>query len=223
MPVRDNLATECVLEFTDSRLAVQRASLQPPRVYFFQERARVARAIVSSRGLALIPQMIVCQLAGGYAQLSIIMQIRESFWKILLALWTGQLLWRSSIFYICNIDGFRELITEEHELQFAGTTNPTSDQQRPETLPATIPHDSQGDRTPTSVLLGAVIFAMLFIVRVSAIVWLCVIVICQLFILVAPCAVLYVRIALETTSWKNMDPINPCPQLRKDSLEDELW
>lgn len=230
------------------------------------------RAIVFGRDIALIQRRILYQLAGGYAQLSIVLQLRDSFWKVLMNLLTGYFIWQSSIYHIFSIDGLRGLVTDDREpqsertmdptsdqleqpsetlpapisedleLQPLGTEDPTSDQNQSRTLPTPIPNGSQGpsnqqqletppapvsndgqEESESLTLFGVSLFSVFFIVGIAAIIWMCIMVIYQLFLLIAPCASLYTRIASETASWKNADPTKPCPQLWKDNLEDELW
>lgn len=45
----------------------------------------------------------------------------------------------------------------------------------------------------------------------------------QLTWLVMPGVVAYYRVVLETAQWKYVDGAQPCLQLWKDGLEDELW
>lgn len=45
----------------------------------------------------------------------------------------------------------------------------------------------------------------------------------QLLRLFGPSILMYLEIVRETRRWDAMDPSNPCLELWKDNLEDELW
>ena len=104
------------------------------------------------------------------------------------------------------------------------STPQTSDSnQQTDTLPAPVPSSSQGHLSVQAVILGALLSIFLSLVGLGALAFLLMCLAVQLFWLLAPFVGLYSAITSETASWRGIDPTQPCPQLWKDGLEDELW
>lgn len=101
------------------------------------------RVIAFGRDISFISRRILYQLAGGYAQISIVLKPRDNLWRMLLILWTGHLFWRLSIYYIMSTHALMTLGTRDQGTQTERTMDLTADQQPSEILPASIPNDGQ--------------------------------------------------------------------------------
>jgi hypothetical protein len=75
----------------------------------------------------------------------------------------------------------------------------------------------------TSTLFGVGIRIFLFFHGLGAIVLGLGMAALQLLRLFGPSILMYLEIVRETRRWDAMDPSNPCLELWKDNLEDELW
>ncbi|KAG8161182.1 hypothetical protein KVR01_009446 [Diaporthe batatas] len=182
---------------------------------------------VFGHNIAPISRTVLYELAGGYAQFWVITPGRNGIWTVLRILWSGHICWLSSIYCVLGIDSLRRLMnTDNGDHQIAVARDPTSGEQPSEQVPPapiTNFNDNGTNQSESLNLLETLMLFLLFIVGVLSVSWLCMSMLFQLSVLVGPGAILYMRIASETSSWKEMDAMKPCPQLWKDDLEDELW
>lgn len=82
---------------------------------------------------------------------------------------------------------------------------------------------SHHDDCFASTLVGVGIWIFLFFHGLGAIVLGLGMAALQLLRRFGPSILMYLEIVRETRRWDAMDPSNPCLELWKDSLEDELW
>jgi hypothetical protein len=175
------------------------------------------------RSLAFVSQILRYQLAGGLLQGLILWPIKNSFWQNLMSLYVLHIAWLSSVYCMAHADGFWKFLADTRKPQSPDLAQPLSDHEQTSSLPAPISHGVQnGPIKSWSIIDLSISFAMA-INGIFMIVWLCYVVVWQLFWLLAPCVGLYSTIAIEIRSWKELDSSLPCPQLWKDELGDELW
>lgn len=167
-----------------------------------------------------VPRTILYGLVGGWLQLSVLARSEDSIWRTLMTLWFLQFTWWSSLYSIYGIKIFREVLYENNEPQPDNTQSAAQEHldqlPRPGTGNTSNPQSDAGTSTKF-------IFAVMFIAGAASIAWILMIIVFQLVLLLGPCIASYSVLVAETSSWKDMNPDKPCPQLWKDGLEDELW
>ena len=171
--------------------------------------------------ISLFSKAILYELAGGWLQLTILARRKDSTWKMFMTLFFLQFIWWSSIYYICYLNSFRSLILEKSEPELSNDSQP-ADQQHDERLPIPATGNNSDSQSNFSIV-DWLISIVAFVIGVSCIAWFLMIIAFQLVLLLGPCIALYLSMAGEISSWKDMDPKGPCPHLWKDGLEDELW
>jgi hypothetical protein len=175
--------------------------------------------------LAFVPQILRYQLAGGLLQGLILFSIKISLWKILLQIYASQIIWSSSIYFMALANGFWEFLAETRESQSPNSLQPVSDREQTSSgsLPAPTSHGVQNNPIKSWSIAKLLIPFVMAIMGMVMIAWLCLVVVLQLFWLLAPCVILYSMIVIETRSWEEIDSSLPCPQLWKDGLGDKMW
>lgn len=163
--------------------------------------------------LVSVARRILYGMAGGLLQLHILWSPEKGTWKILYNLWTLKLVWESSIFYIVVLDSFKRLALG------ARTSEDAHVQSQEPTRDPTVTEPEGATGSDCNIIISA----LMFVGGILSILWLLFIITVQLLALFPPCILMYWQIATELASWKHTDLVQPCPQLWKDYLEDELW
>lgn len=179
-------------------------------------------AIITAFGydISTVPRKILSGLAGGWLQLSVLARSDDSIWNTLMVLWFLQFIWSSSLYFICGIKRLRELSYKDNKPQPDNTQSAAQDQL--DQLPRPATENTSNPQSDTSISTKFFL-AVIFIAGVAYIAWNLLVLVIQLVLLFGPCIVSYSVLVAEISSWKDMDPGKPCPQLWKDGLEDELW
>lgn len=170
------------------------------------------RIMAFGNNIAFIPNIIRYQLAAGFLQCSILLRLDWSLPYNIMVLWITHAAWRSTLYCVAYTSSFWSLVTQD----------PASSQMA-EVLPDPVAQGDQGSASESWTVSGALITIAFSVVGIATVAWLCVVLFLQLTWLILPCVVAYCRIALETAHWRYVDGAQPCLQLWKDELEDELW
>lgn len=170
-----------------------------------------------------VPRVILYQLAGGYLQCSILLRLELSLPYNVMTLWVTHIAWRSTICCVVYTQGFWRLAMRDEPPDLTHSAPDTTNSLSTGTLPDPVAQGSQSNTPEPWTVLGVLVAFFLGIVGIATIAWLCLILCLQLLWLVMPTVALWWRIASETAYWKHIDGAQPCLQLWKDGLEDELW
>jgi hypothetical protein len=181
------------------------------------------RIMAFGQNIVSVPRTVLHQLAGGFLQCSILLRLEFSVLSNIMLLWVTQKCWQSTIYYAYYTEGFWSLMTKDDPIDSTHSTQDTSNSHATGTLPHPVAQGGQGSSSEPITIFGALAGLALSIVGLAMLAWLCLILTMQLLWLITPWVALYHRIALEAASWKNVDETQPCMQLWKDGLEDELW
>ncbi|KAJ8116072.1 hypothetical protein OPT61_g2424 [Boeremia exigua] len=184
---------------------------------------RTIRIMMFGHNIASYPRMVLYQLVGGFLQCSILLRLQSSVWSNIMMLGVSQYAWQSTIMYAFYVGGFWELASEGSRIDSTHSAEELPENQTTGTLPSHVEPHSPDGTSQGFTIADAVTALFLSVVGVAAIAWLCLLLVWQLLWLIMPCIAMYSRIAAETESWMRADPTQPCPQLWKDGLEDELW
>ncbi|KAJ6284632.1 hypothetical protein J3E71DRAFT_389803 [Bipolaris maydis] len=183
---------------------------QRSEIYFFKKEVSVILTI------------ILCDLAGGWLQMSIMWWSDYSIWRLLLNLWTLQYALWDSVYYIILLHSLGGQPLDKSAPQPPDNSSPPTRQ--PSQTPTNSGLDEASpNHTKTLSWSDVSILTVISVAGVGYTLYFLVMVAFQLILLVAPCILLYSSIAVELSAWKTLDPARPCPQLWKDRLEDELW
>jgi hypothetical protein len=170
------------------------------------------RIMAFGNNIVHIPMTILYQLAAGFLQCSILLRLDWSPLHNIMALCTTHAAWRSTLYCVAYTSELWKLITQD-----------TSTSQVTGTLPDPVAQGNQHSTSESCSVPGALITIGLSIVGIAMGAWMCAILCLQLTWLIMPYVVAYYRIVLETAQWRYVDGAQPCLQLWKDGLEDELW
>lgn len=180
------------------------------------------RLMVFGQNLVFVPRRILHAMAGGFLQCSIVLRREDSLVSNITTLCFLQLAWRSTIYNIFALEGFWDLVTE-HTSNDITQLEDQSGSQTTGSLPGPGTQEREGIFSKPFTVFHVLIALTLSIVGVAALAWLCLLLCVQLAWLILPMIAMYSRITLETVWWKQLDTTQPCLQLWKDRLEDELW
>lgn len=171
---------------------------------------------------------------------------RDTLWHAVNTLFGQYLIWRLLLSLTVYASSARELVTSlgKDDSDTAGSPpdeRSTEGQQQKEQdeqdeaippppaalpipFPTTAAKTSSGRRRSyVSMILGGLPYVGMFIIGLVAIGLALCAILYHLIVLIWPCVGLYWSIAAETSAWGMRNATEPCPQLWKDGLEDELW
>ncbi|KAH6839253.1 hypothetical protein B0T12DRAFT_400652 [Alternaria alternata] len=169
--------------------------------------------------ISALPRAVLHALAGANLQLLLLTHRAFSLRSVLSLTMSTKWFHDFLILLVICADSCRGLYTKNEENEpprnNEADTAPVDD-----TPPKEVTTD---DGCFTSTLFGVGIRIFLFFHGLGAIVLGLGMAALQLLRLFGPSILMYLEIVRETRRWDAMDPSNPCLELWKDNLEDELW
>ncbi|KAH7061680.1 hypothetical protein BKA63DRAFT_527982 [Paraphoma chrysanthemicola] len=204
----------------DSLPCVEKSCFLPSCITFKDEQGfkNPLFLIVFGHDVANIPRTILCWIAAGYAQITIMLHDRMSPQKHLIGMFGIHTFWIGLI-HVYFTSGFGDQLAGLNEQETNQDTNTDTNEQA---LPRPV-HENANMPTSSVTCVNIVFHTVVFTVSLAVMAFTALGIFIHLYYIIGPCIMQYYLVQWETNKWKHMNATAPCPQLWKDGLEDELW